>query len=438
MACGSWGASGSKRRVRLVDTITLQQSPDEPSDAIDVSQQGTLLVFPWGLTKVRAHIENRKARRQQYRRLVEQMKTQTHVQEQKVAREPRLLVWDYQRKRAAFEFPKNDEWDTWENKAPQSLRGNWQFRFQGDGSRIVAIEAPWLVLIDAKKQVEIARVLPSDSYLRKDTPGRPSADKDVSMCYLDVDRRNGLVAAAYNLGMDTHLYVYDSELKEQLAAWQLPRIVQDLRWSPDGKELAVLFNGGFYENRTRWYYGTSQVKPTEPDVWVIDVHSGKPLLKFWTGADQNQIAFSHDGKLVYVTGDSFFYPPKQRGAIRAFSAVSGALVQTITTEPEGVNQWFRLSADGSLIAADASTLPWGLHIEPITGAKIARVALLDAKTGRSLFEHHEETYGGVSDPLGMAFSPDGRLLFVDLPGNRRDRYQRIEVYSIDDVSGSKH
>ncbi len=67
--------------------------------------------------------------------------------------------------------------------------------------------------------------------------------------------------------------------------------------------------------------------------------------------------------------------------------------------------------------------------------KIARVVLLDAKTGDLLFEHHERSEGDLWDPLGLAFSPDGRLLFVNFPGGEKYPYQRIEVYSIDDVSG---
>ena len=268
----SWASSRSKPRVRAVSTIPLQLAWQSHSAPIDISSQETLLVFPWGLTKVRAHIENRKARRQQYRKLVEQMKTQTHVQEQKVAREPRLLVWDYQRQQAALEFPKSDEWASWQDKAPESLRGGWQFRFQGDGSRIVAIQTPWLVLIDAKKQSEIGRALPSESYLRKDCPGGPStvgAPISIETCHLAVDPRNGSVAVVYNIGKDTHLYVYGSDLKTQISSCQLPRMVRDLSWSPDGKELAVLFEGRFDEDRMLVSVHLWTIS-REPDVWLVD------------------------------------------------------------------------------------------------------------------------------------------------------------------------
>jgi sugar lactone lactonase YvrE len=397
--CVFWASSRSNQRVQAVTTIPLQAADGTRSATIDVSKQGTLLVFPWKIWW--------------------------------------LLVWDYQRQQAAFEFPQEDDWVRWEKKA--SLRGDWQFRFQGDGSRIIAIQTPWLVLIDAMKQTEIARALPSESYLRKDSPGRPSPDGDVRVCHLDVDAQNGFVAAAYNVGKDTNLYVYDSDLKRKIASWELPRIVQCLCWSPDGKKLAVLFNGWFNEDRQR-YYGPSWTTPNDPDVWIIDARSGKPLVKFWTGTAQDQIAFSKDGNLVYVTNESgYFSPPEHLGAIRAFSAVSGALVRTISAGPKGVHSAFSLSPDGSLIAADASTyLSQGFLKELNTSEKISRLVLLDTKTGHLLFEHHERTEGDVADPLGLAFSPDGQLLFVDFPGSQRQPYQRIEVYSIDDRNRTKH
>ena len=141
------------------------------------------------------------------------------------------------------------------------------------------------------------------------------------------------------------------------------------------------------------------------DVWVMDPHSGEPLLKFWTKTGQDQIAFSKDGGLIYVTNDSSYdSPPAHKGAIRVFSADSGALVQTISAGPKGVHSSFSLSPDGSLIAADASTdapRGWDLEIPPFE--KISRVVLLDAKTGDLLFEHHERTERYKSDPLGFAF-----------------------------------
>ncbi len=392
---------------------------------MDISKQGTLLIYPWG--------------------------PPPPAEGQKMVWEPRLLLWDYQRQQAALEFPSRDDFVNWINKAPGLSREEWQFRFQGDGNRIVGDQTPWLVLVDLKTRAEIGRVLPSESYPWKDSPILPEAAPGISICHLDINPQNGFVAAVYNVGKGTHLYVYDSDLKRQIASWDLPRMVRDLCWSPDGKKLAVLFHGRFDENRKQVsiYFTTSS---QEPDVWVMDPHSREPLVKFRTGSCQDQIAFSKDGSLIYVINDYLYqtsgliyeindYLHRSRGhngAIRVFSAISGALVQTITAGPKGVHSGFRLSPDGSLIAADASTyvpliLGWREMEQP--SGKIARVVLLDAKTGDLLFEHHERSEGDLWDPLGLAFSPDGRLLFVNFPGGEKYPYQRIEVYSIDDVSG---
>lgn len=378
MTCLCWGASRSKHRIQAVNTIPLQLASD--SSLMDISKQGTLLVYPWGP----AHIEGLEVVW------------------------PKLLLWDYRRQKAALEFPPNDDWVKWGKKAPKQVQGDWEFRFQGDGSRIVGVQTPWLVLIDLKKQAEIARVVPSESYLREDSPGRPSAQAGVSICHLSVKPQNGFVAVVYNIGKDTHLYVYDRDLKAQIASWAMPRIVKDLCWSPDGQKLAVLFHGWFDENRKMHYVQRKSEAWTTleiPDVWVMDAHSGEPLVKFWTKTGQDQIAFSKDGSLIYVTNDfSYDSPPAHMGAIRVFSADSGALVQTISAGPKGVHSSFSLSPDGSLIAADASTdapRGWDLEIPPFE--KISRVVLLDAKTGDLLFEHHERTERYKSDPLGFAF-----------------------------------
>jgi len=407
MAPASWAGASSRYHVRAVKAIPLDAADGNRSAPVEVSKQGTLLVFPWKIWW--------------------------------------LLVWDYQRQQAAFEFPKNDEWASWENKA-EGIRGDWQFRFQGDGSRIVGIQTPWLVLIDVEKQVEIGRALPSESYLRRGSPGQPSAWAGVRICHLGIDPLNGSVAAAYNTGKDTQLYVYDRDLRRQIGSWPLPRMVKDICWSPDGKKLAVLFHGRFDENR-ELHFVDNHLADTlpEPDVWVMDARSGEALLKFRTGTAQDQIAFSRDGSSLYVINDYMYgrggvigaFSPDHRGAIRVFSAVSGALVQTITSGPRGVHSGFCLSPDGSLIAADASTYFMSFRMmETAPGEKIARVVLLDAKTGHLLFEHHERTNGDISDPLGLAFSPDGRLLFVDFPGTYM-KPQRIQVYSIDAFKGPK-
>ena len=245
-----------------------------------------------------------------------------------------------------------------------------------------------------------------------------------------ISPQDGSIATAFNVRGDTHVYLYDSELDKQLAIWTLPRYVQDLAWSRNGKQLAVLFNGRFDGKRRD--LGRGFVAPVhEPDVWIVDPYSGVASVKFWTGSNQSRVKYSRDSGLLYVINDFYYVYPGQRGAITVFSSAMGERIRTISGGPRGVHSNFSLSADGRLIAADASTeVPQRLHLEPIYGAKIARVVLLDARTGELLFEYHEKTDRDTSDPLPLAFSEDGRFLFVDFPLSREKPYEHIEVFSL--------
>lgn len=415
MTCICWAASRPKHPVRTVNTIHLPLALPWSSVLMDISKQGFLLVFAWG---------------------------------QRDAGDPRVQLWDYRRQQAATEIPLRG-WPDLDKKAPESIGDpRWQFRFQGDGNRIVALQTPWLVLLDVAKQAEIRRIVPSESYLQKDAEGEPaSIEGHLRVAYLAVNPQDGSVAAAFNVGKQTHLYVYDSRLQMQTGSYSLPRAVCDLCWSPDGKKLAVLFFGWLDENRKSFYYWYRDTLH-RPDVWVIDARTGEPLVKFWTGSTEDRIAFSRDGSLIYTIDDytnvqyggaiTAFLSGAQvrKAALRVFSAASGAQVQTIAAGPKGIHTDFAFSPDGRLIAADASTyvpliLGWREMEQP--SGKIARVVLLDAKTGDLLFEHHERTEGNIWEPLGMAFSPGGRLLFVDFPRGDRCSHHHVEVYSLDDI-----
>ena len=358
--------------------------------------------------------------------------------------DPRLQLWDYRRQPAAKEIPLRG-WPDLDKKAPESMGDpRWQFRFQGDGNRIVALQTPWLVLLDVAKQAEIRRIVPSESYLQKDAEGYlASFEGHLRVAYLAVNPQDGSVAAVFNVGKQTYLYVYDRQLQMQTAACSLPRAVCDLCWSPDGKKIAVLFYGWLDENRKTFDYRLLDTFLAQPNVWIIDASTGQPLVKFSTNSSEDRIAFSRDGTLIYTIDDytnvqywgaiTAFLSGAQvrKAAIRVFSATSGAQVQTIAAGPKGIHTNFALSPDGRLIAADASSpVLQGLHMEPIAMEKISRVVLLDAKTGDLLFEHRERTAGELWDRLGMVFSPDGRLLFVDFPRSDEIRYQHIGVYSI--------
>lgn len=130
---------------------------------------------------------------------------------------------------------------------------------------------------------------------------------------------------------------------------------------------------------------------------------------------------------------------KKEGAVRMFSASTGDLLETVTSGRYQLHNNFALSPDGRLIVADASThAPWLLlnalrHGERVLYIKMARFVILDAQTGKLLFEHHEETAGpgyGMY-PMRFGFSPDGRRLLVDPNFAGCSDNERVDVYSLD-------
>jgi hypothetical protein len=347
---------------------------------------------------------------------------------------PKLLLWNAQSRMFLPEVPLPD-WPRWRDKLPARVGGGDRFAFQGDGERVIALQTPWLALIDLATKAEIRRVLPSKEYLSPDSPGRAFYETGgPQFDCMAVSPQSGAVAVAYNIWMDTKLYIYDPRLETQIASSQLPAAsaVQSLCWSPDGRKLAVLLYSGPVTLKRDSSPAFRQGAPRDPDMWILDPHSGKTLSKFVTGYSQAQILFGTDSQAVYVVNSVDYHFPTHKGEIQAFSAATGELLQTMTAGPEGIHSSLCLSPNGRFIAADASThVPQGLHLEPIWGAKIARVVLLDAKTGKPLFEHHEKTEREVWDPLRLAFSPDGRFLYVDFPLSEAEPHEHIEVFSLD-------
>lgn len=92
---------------------------------------------------------------------------------------------------------------------------------------------------------------------------------------------------------------------------------------------------------------------------------------------------------------------------------------------------FVSSPDGKLIVADASTDTWSLFSENTNRrSKEARFILLDVTTGKVVFQHEEQSAGMVWAPMRFAFSPDGRLLFVDPNYNYWDA-EHVDIYAIE-------
>jgi hypothetical protein len=321
-------------------------------------------------------------------------------------------------------YPVQDE--TWK------MQPAWGF--QNVGRHLVGLDPPWLLLYntDEPKASEIRRVLPSDQYLHPDWHDIPRYEwkTDPPLAHMAISPKDESIAVAFNMA-PTVLYVYRPDLQKRRARWELPRPVQDLAWSPDGARLAILYSGEWASARKRLSfsgYGPS----AQRDISILDARSGKALEDFPSGSYQSEIVFSRDGARVYVINNyAYACGGKMKGAIRAFSVASGKLLQTLTAGPCGVHSNLVLSSDGRFIAADASThVPQGLYLEPIWGAKIARVVVLDAQTGKQVFQYHEKTDSEISAPLTFDFSPDSRFLYVDFPLSEATPYEHIAVFSV--------
>jgi len=300
-------------------------------------------------------------------------------------------------------------------------------KFFKSDRRVLTIQRPWLVLMDFEDQKEIRRTLPSQEYLN---PNCQWVLQDFSLrqTRLAVSPQDNSVAVAFNTEKDCRVFVYDSELANQRADWHLPRYVQDLSWSPDGKTLAVLYNGHYNEEKKTISVYFAVTVP-QPDVWILDAQTGNTLTKFSTGSNQVRIAFSNDGSLLYAINDYLYYG-KPKGALRAFAVPSGELVRTFVGPKDGFHTNFAISPDSKLVVVDAST-DWRPWYSLEYAGKRARFVVLNAHTGEALFRFEKLTYGEKWDPLCFAFSSNGKLLFVEFPRSRDIDYEHIDVFSLE-------
>jgi WD40 repeat protein len=303
------------------------------------------------------------------------------------------------------------------------------FRFLGHTDRILGVQYPWLVLIDARTGNEIRRALPSQDLLadlaelnaRRTWYGKPTFFLAVALRTTD-----DYVATAYNYGVGPRIFVYDSELA-QMHAWKRDRYVRDVSWSPDGKRIAVLYSGKYDQNRT-YVGGDPKKMPVRlPDVEIIDAETGAKVVEFFTGGPEAKLAFSPDGSLLYTISEpkDLGYSPgdEEREVIRVFSPKSGDLLRTLTVKRSGVRSSFTISRDGRYIAADASTalMPWHFPLTEQLGSPGAneRFVVLDAATGKVVFDCHRKTT--LADGTGPLLSPDGRILVVGFGPDKRQR-----------------
>jgi WD40 repeat protein len=208
------------------------------------------------------------------------------------------------------------------------------------------------------------------------------------------------------------MFIFNSDLTRQLRSWPLTRYVKSLAWSPDGKRLAVLYDGRFDKDRN--YVGElpqSKWPTSLPDIEAFDPMAGAALIQCTSGHPESQIVFSPDGSVIYAISQQSVAGPMRGDGVRAFSSISGKLVRVIAPNRPRLHDEFALSPDGRFIAADASSeLGHPFWTEPVAFSNVSRVVVLDSKTGKVLFSRERKT--GTAAPLNPIFTPDGRLLIV--------------------------
>ncbi len=339
-------------------------------------------------------------------------------------RRPRLLLWDSRSRKMAAEISLPECVKRRAVVGTVSQRGRLgPFRFVGDGTLIVGIQNPWLFLIDIRSKAEVFQLLPSLA------PAASSATSGTRKPILAVGPYRHRVAVVLNSTSRPRLFLYQADLQGQISSWRLGASVQNISWSPSGKELAVLYSGVRDLQGNYISLGSGKTKPrTLPNVAIFAVRTGKKLLEFDTGDAGARLEFSRNGRDLYTIPTAL----SKRDTILAFSVTDGRLDKTLRVPRWGARDSFELSPNGQVIAANSSSA-WkllGFMEEGGWTKSDGRFVLMDAQDGRILFKHQERTWNRGA-PFKFTFSPNGKLLFADpdcnllCPGG-----EVVQVYSV--------
>ena len=228
----------------------------------------------------------------------------------------------------AFQIEIPKMWD-WARQA--GYYGDVQpgpFKFSPDSKSAIGIQMPWLVVVSLQAPREVRRLQPCERQLLSmrrpsdvvypdeaqtklrqprtvDYPPTPGPGNEMRMA---ISPRDGIVAAGCVVKGGSELVVVDPELKGALNRWFVPRPIQDLAWSPDGKELAVLYYDPPYpwDPKTGKWVGPPSPYPVAPNVSIFDPRSGKELLRLNTSSFDAKIGFSPEGGTLYSISDLHF------------------------------------------------------------------------------------------------------------------------------------
>lgn len=298
---------------------------------------------------------------------------------------------------------------------------------------VLAVQVPWLTVVDLQTGSIVRSVLPSPDLTDRQSPGLHVPISNPIPMIVAVSPHATQVAVASNIGKGPRVFIFNSDLTKQVGSWAIPRFVEDLAWSPEGKRLGVLYDGKF-DAKGKFVGEFPGLMPVRlPDVDVFKVASKVKLASFFTGGPEAEIKFSPDGSLIYAISEKSNVTTLQRDAIRAFSSASGKLVRVLSPNGPQVHDEFAISPDGRFIAANASTPRWHpFWSEPSAFGNITRVVVLDAETGQVIFQHERRV--DLDVPLNPIFILGGRLLLVEY-GPRRSM-RRKQLYRISIVAYS--
>ncbi|TAM79100.1 MAG: YncE family protein [Acidobacteria bacterium] len=301
---------------------------------------------------------------------------------------------------------------------------------------VLMMQVPWLAVVDLENGSIVRPLLPSRDLVNSESPALHIPLREPVPMIASVSPDRGAVAVASNIGSGPKMFIYKSDLTGQIGSWSLPRYAEGIAWSPDGKHVAVLYDGKF-DGREKYVGQFPQWMPVRlPDIAVFDSATGAELLNFSTGGPESKIVFSPDGQFIYAISETSNITSLQKDALRVFSSRTGKFVRVIAPNGPRLHDNFALSPDGRFIAADASTARWHpFFTEPTPEifGNVARVVVLNATTGKVIFSRIRRT--SVAFPLNPIFIPDGRLLIVQYgpdrsaKGNQRDLVH-IVAYSL--------